>query len=473
MRYIDYLTAAHGLVDGRVSDLITIRDGRLWFRDLDLLALVQERGTPLEIAYLPIITERVQSMTGIFARARAKTGYRGEFVYAYASKANAAEEVVTTALKAGAHYEGSSAFDMDVVRLLWQASVLRDDGLVICNGFKIPAYARRILQLRGEGLRGIMPVLENIGELDAFRDAPAPTLIGIRQRIGAGVASLDDLERVDSRFGMSYADVLTTAEAVSARENLDLAMYHTMFGSQLEDESKFIASMRFAAECFARLKQRFPSLRYLNFGGGMPVAYRIGFRFDYEGFVERMLATVKEVCAGFGVEEPSIVGEFGRYTAADHGLHIFQVLIEKPTSRPGASWYIIDGSLMVALPDTWALGQDFIVLPLNGFERESHSAWLGGLTCDSDDEYQEDATAEGGFLTLPRFEPGEPLYIAFFGTGAYQEMLSGVRGAHHCLLPEAEELVIEDGEDGAPRVRSVPDQTSAEVLRVLGYGRHA
>jgi arginine decarboxylase len=240
--------------------------------------------------------------------------------------------------------------------------------------------------------------------------------------------------------------------------------------------------MRFAAECFARLKQRFPSLRYLNFGGGMPVAYRIGFRFDYEGFVERMLATVREVCAGFGVEEPSIVGEFGRYTAADHGLHIFQVIIEKPTSRPGASWYLIDGSLMVALPDTWALGQDFIVLPLNGYERESHSAWLGGLTCDSDDEYTSEVgsgksvvgshSGSEGFLTLPRFEQGEPLYIAFFGTGAYQEMLSGVRGAHHCLLPEAEELVIEDGEDGTRRIRSVPDQTSAEVLRVLGYGRH-
>ncbi len=470
MRYFDYLTSTHDLQDGHVTDYLQIRDGRLYFRELDLLDLVRGHGTPLEVAYLPLIHERVRAIIDAFARARTDTGYRGEFVYAYASKANTAEEVVRSALEAGAHYEASSAFDMDIVRLMWRAGRLPADRLVLCNGFKVPEYVEKIRRLRADGLTGIMPVLDRPDELPAFVNSPQPLLMGIRQRIDAGIASMTDLERVDSRFGMGFADAEALAARIDAAPNLDLALYHTMFGSQIEDESRFLASLRFAAECFARLKTRHPSLRYLDFGGGVPVAYRIGFRFDYAGFMRRMQEVVRDVCRGHGVEEPSIIGEFGRYTAAEHGFHIFEVIAEKPTSRPGASWYLVDGSLMVALPDIWALGQEFIILPVNGYDRECASAWLGGMTCDSDDEYRDRTNASGGFLTLPRFEPAEPLYLGFFATGAYQEMLSGVRGAHHCLMPEAKELVFERASDGALRPRAVPEQTSAEVLRVLGYG---
>lgn len=472
MRYVDHLRATHGLIDQQITDLLTLRDGQLWFRDLNLMQLIAEHGTPLEVSYLPVITDRVRTMIDLFERARQDTGYRGQFVYAYASKANVNEEVVTTALAAGAHYESSSAFDLDIVRLLRGRSLLRDDRLVICNGYKLAAYAAKILQLRAEGLTGIMPVLDNPGELPQFQRAEGPLLMGVRQRIESGVASIDDLDRVDSRFGMDFQRLSELCEQIDTSPNLELALYHTMFGSQLEDEVQFLASLRFAAECYARLKQRHPSLRYLDFGGGVPVAYRIGFHFDYAGFARRLLETIREVCTAHGVEEPAIIGEFGRYTAAEHGFHLFEIVVEKPTSRPGASWYLIDGSLMVALPDIWALGQEFIVLPINGYDRECHSVWFGGLTCDSDDEYRGPKDT-GDFFTMPRMLPGEPLYIGFFATGAYQEMLSGVRGAHHCLMPEAKELIIEHVGEAEHAVRSWPEQTSEEILDMLGYGRHS
>lgn len=470
MRYLDYLTAAHGLQDGQITDYLALRDGRLWFRELDLLALVREHGTPLEVAYLPLVAERVSGMIAHFERARAATGYRGGFVYAYASKANVAEEVVSAALAAGAHYECSSAFDVTIARLLWQSGRLPADRFVLCNGFKLPAYVHNILELRRAGFAGVLPVLDRPEELALLAGADRPLRVGIRQRIASGAASVADLERVESRFGVSFPTALALADALAAAPNLELVLYHTMLGSQLEDEAAFLAGLRLAAECYARLKRRHPSLRYLDFGGGMPVGYRIGFRFDYAAFVQRLLAEVKAVCARFGVEEPTIVGEFGRYTAAEHGFHLFAVLFAKPTAQPGAAWYLVDGSLMVALPDAWALGQEFIVLPLNGYDRECQRVWLGGLTCDSDDEYRARGVRDG-FLTLPRLDPAEPLYLGFFGTGAYQEMLSGVRGAHHCLIPEAKELLFERAPDGTLTCRAVPQQSAGEVLRVLGYDR--
>ena len=61
-----------------------------------------------------------------------------------------------------------------------------------------------------------------------------------------------------------------------------------------------------------------------------------------------------------------------------------------------------------------------------------------------------------------------PLLIAFFGTGAYQAMLAGEGGAHHCLAPEAAKLIVEE-QDGAFVTRVIGEQSWADVLGELGY----
>lgn len=476
MRYLDYLTTTHRLAGGRVTDDLEVRDGRLWYRGLDLQALVERYGSPLEVDYLPVIGERLTAMTAAFEQAHAATGYRGRFVYAYASKANVTHHVVSAVLAAGAHYECSSAFDIDVARLMWRSGELPGSRLVLCNGFKIPAYAAKIIALHedgfGAGNDGIMPVFDRPAELPLFSDVRRPLATGIRQRIDGSVTRVEDLDQVESRFGMSFGEAIELAGQIEATPNLELTLYHTMLGSQIEDEGQWVAGMRVAAQCWAELKQRHPTLRYLDFGGGAPATYRIGFQFDERRFARRITETVGAVCDEYGVDHPDLIGEFGRYAVADHGFHIFQVIAAKPAAAAGALWYLIDGSLMVSLPDIWALGQQFIILPLNGYDRPAQAVRLGGLTCDSDDEYR-DRDHSDGLITLPALNDREPLYLGFFGTGAYQEMLSGVRGAHHCLIPEATELVIERAAGGDLAFRTVARQTEADVLRALGYPARA
>jgi hypothetical protein len=62
----------------------------------------------------------------------------------------------------------------------------------------------------------------------------------------------------------------------------------------------------------------------------------------------------------------------------------------------------------------------------------------------------------------------EGLLIAFFGTGAYQAMLAGEGGAHHCLAPEAPKLIVED-QGGALVTRLIGEQSWDDVLGELGY----
>lgn len=471
--YLDYLHTRypHSALAGQLNDTLSVRGGRLYFRDLDLYALVKGYGSPLELVYTPLITERVTRMIAIFAEARAATNYAGDFIYANATKANVAEEVIRHALLGGAHYETSSAYDLDIARLLWRHGVLPPERLIINNGFKIPSYAARIKALRRDGYTNILPVFDGPEETDVFADFELPLLVGLRQRIDKGVTTRVQLDSVESRFGMGFTELLAEAERIAAMPNLSLRLYHTMLGSQLDNEDAFVTSLLFAVEGYCTLKAAHPSLEYFDFGGGVPVPYSLDFEFDYSHFARLLLNGVRAVCARRGVPEPTIVGEFGRYTTAEHGAHLFRVVEEKPTATGEARWYIVDSSLMVALPDSWGIGQKFIVLPLNGFDRPTRHAWLGGLTCDSDDVYREAGTP--GYLTLPETAAGQDLYLGFFGTGAYQEMLSGVRGVHHCLLPEAKELIIErDPQTGTLTRRIIHGQSSAAVLAALGYAHY-
>jgi arginine decarboxylase len=63
----------------------------------------------------------------------------------------------------------------------------------------------------------------------------------------------------------------------------------------------------------------------------------------------------------------------------------------------------------------------------------------------------------------------DDLYIGFFSIGAYQEMLGGVRGSKHCVLPEANELIVDRDGAGRYTFQVISGQSSDDVLRNLGY----
>lgn len=204
-----------------------------------------------------------------------------------------------------------------------------------------------------------------------------------------------------------------------------------------------------------------------NFGGGMPTAaYSLDFQFDYEGFFARLFATIR-ICAACGVPAPEVVGEFGRYTVASHSLYLFEVGAVKDGRTTDEPWYLIDGSLMVSAPDTLIVDdQQFIILPLNGWDDPVQSVVIGGRrTCNSDDMYPQPG---GEPLMLPRTTGG--LVVGVFGVGAYQAMLGGRGGAHHCLNPEMRRLIIEDGPQGLT-VREIAPQSLSQIMVALGYGQ--
>jgi arginine decarboxylase len=205
----------------------------------------------------------------------------------------------------------------------------------------------------------------------------------------------------------------------------------------------------------------------LNIGGGFPIKKSLAFDYDYEYMVQEIMIQVKNVCKEFGIPEPNIYTEFGSFTVGESGGAIFKVLDQKQ-QNDREKWNMIDSSFMTNLPDTWAINQRFIMLPLNRWSDVYERVLLGGLTCDSDDYYNSEQHSNA--IYLPKFDPEKPLYLGFFNTGAYQENIGGFGGLKHCLIPEPQHILIKRNEEGKMVTEVfVKEQSADQYLKLLGY----
>ena len=93
---------------------------------------------------------------------------------------------------------------------------------------------------------------------------------------------------------------------------------------------------------------------------------------------------------------------------------------------------------------------------------------LGGITCDSHDYY--DCEEHINEVFLPKLGNGEPLYVGFFHTGAYQDQISGYGGIKHCLIPSPKHIIV--GYDKNGKLTDwvyAKEQTAQSMLKILGY----
>ena len=129
-----------------------LREDRLFFHGIDLMRLINEYGTPLKFNYLPQISNNIQRAKGWFREAINNLGYSGNYYYSYCTKSSHFSFVLDEVLKNDVHIETSSAFDIDIVKNLYNSGKLEKGKYVICNGYKPEAYLKNVVQLIEEGL---------------------------------------------------------------------------------------------------------------------------------------------------------------------------------------------------------------------------------------------------------------------------------------------------------------------------------
>ncbi|TAN33084.1 hypothetical protein EPN28_03745 [Patescibacteria group bacterium] len=417
----------------------------------DLMNIVKKYGTPLEIVFPFILEERVDELIDLFNSYVKIYRYPAKFFYHYPMKVNQNKEFILPLVTEGANLETGSANELKLVKKMWSTGSLNNKIKVICNGPKTKEYLDLIGELKTKNL-DIIPIIEDLNELAYLKSYRGN--VGIRLSVDVKVSSHWN-HKVD-RYGLTEKEISRLGKI----KNLKILHYH--IGSQIELLKDILRPVRKAMEVYLKLKQINPSLDTLDIGGGMPIPYDRKFRYSIDSLIENLIKFLKEFCEKNQIAPPNIVCEWGRYVVSPAQVTIYKVLCEKDIQQgKNRKWYVVDGSFMNDLLDTWALHQKWHVVPVNYLNSKNKTqSWLAGMTCDADDKY----TGQGSYISLPRLddlEKDDSLYLAIFDTGAYQDALA----SHHCLLSSPVKLLAQNGEIKIIRRRETLD----DVAKTFGW----
>jgi len=449
------------------SQDFTVQDNELRFHDIPLMDIIQKHGTPLRLTYLPKISSQIQRAKKWFADGIQKTDYQGTYTYCYCTKSSHFSFVLEEALKNDIQIETSSGFDINIVRALYNKGKINKQTYIIANGFKRERYKRHLTELINEGFVNCMPILDNLEEIEYYH-------ANVREKCNLGMRLASDEEPrfqfYTSRLGVRYADAIPLYEQkIKEDPRFELTMLHYFINTGIKDTSYYWSELSRFVHKYCELRKVCPTLTTIDIGGGLPIQTSIQPEYDYAYMIEEILRTIKRICAEEGVPEPNIFTEFGIFTVGESGVTLYSILDEK-LQNDKELWYMIDGSFITNLPDTWALNQRFIMLAVNKWNKSYKKIQLGGLTCDSQDYYNAEKHIYQVFLPERKTGDAEKLYVGFFHTGAYQESLSGYGGIKHCLIPAPKHVILDRDQDGTLTDWVFADEQDSEsMMRILGY----
>lgn len=444
-------------------------DGYLQYNGVDIKALIDKYGTPLKLSYLPKIGMQINKAKTMFANAMKKHKYEGKYHYCYCTKSSHFSFVVEEALKHEIHLETSYAYDIEIIKKLHEKRKINKDIFIICNGYKQKPYISRIANLINTGFKHVIPVLDNKDELFQLKKSiKKPFKLGIR----VAAEEEPNFPFYTSRLGFRSRDILEFyVDHIEGNEDkFQLKMLHIFLNKGIKDDIYYWSELNKIINLYCQLKKICPELDSINIGGGFPIKHSLGFEYDYQFMINEIVGNIKKACRKNKVPMPNIFTEFGSYTVGESMAHIYSVIGEKK-QNDRECWYMIDSSFITTLPDTWGIGEKFLMLPINKWENEYQRVVLGGITCDSHDYYDSEEHVNEVFLPkLTNGNSSEPLYVGFFHTGAYQDQISGYGGIKHCLIPSPKHIIIDYDKNGK-LVDWVyaKEQTAQSMLKILGY----
>jgi arginine decarboxylase len=319
---------------------------------IDILAVVEEArnrglGFPLVIRFQDLLRHRVESVNRAFQAAISEFQYRGVYRGVFPIKVNQLREVIEEIVDAGQqfHFGLEAGSKPELVAAL--AMHKDPESLIICNGYKDPAYIRIALMGRKLGKKVVI-VVEKLEELDqtirAANEVGVEPYIGIRVRLynkGAGKWAPSGGE--NAKFGLDTTGLVTASEMLKkAKLAHCLKLVHFHVGSQVPDISTIKKAVREAARYYAKLAKLGHDLGYIDVGGGLGVDYD-GSNSDFDSsanyslqeYANDVVWNIADVCDSESVPHPAIVSEGGRAIVAHHSVLVMEAFsaIEKTAPK--------------------------------------------------------------------------------------------------------------------------------------------
>src|SRR5437016_11040183 len=319
---------------------------------IDLLEVVNEArarnlGFPLLIRFQDLLRHRVESINRAFQNAITEFDYRGQYRGVFPIKVNQLREVIEEIVDAGQqfHFGLEAGSKPELVAAL--AMHKDPESLIICNGYKDPAFIRIALLGRKLG-KSVIIVIEKLEELEqtirTSNEVGVEPDLGIRVRLhskGSGKWSPSGGE--NAKFGLDTTNLVAASQMLKESGFAHCRkLIHFHVGSQVPDISTIKRAVREPPRYYAKLSKLGHELGYLDVCGGLGVDYDgSGSDFDssanysLQEYANDVVWNIMDVCDSEGVPHPAIVNEGGRAVVAHHSVLVVEAFssIEKTAPK--------------------------------------------------------------------------------------------------------------------------------------------
>ena len=430
-----------------------IKNNQLYYNGVSLLSLAKEYKTPLKVTFLDVIKKRVSTLKDSFDKTIKECNYHGKFIYLNANKANYGLEEVETSFISGDGLETSSYYDLKFTYELFKKHNDMHDKLIVCNGYKLDDYIKEIIDIHNDGYN-IINIIDSLEEYEALKQSKLKLNVGLRIHLESQYC--EEGEREDDRFGITDKEFAYILDDMKNTNLIFSTIHFHQRGFDYEEDKFTINFKKVFANYLVKAKRLYPSVVNFDMGGGTPLP--IDNNFDYDKWAKYVIGILKEQCEKYKIDDVNLISENGKYSQKDATLNIYKVVGRKETGE--YPWCILDGSILIAIPEHYALGEPIEIEVVNDLDKEMVQSRLAGITCDCDDVWFH---KDLGYFNVPK---SEEVYIVLLGTGSYQNSMNGKGGIHHCLLPEEKDIVISS--DNTIKVRKNL-QSIDEILSIMQF----
>lgn len=256
------------------------------------------------------------------------------------------------------------------------------------------AIGQRILAINCESIEE----LERVEELAAEAGRTTDVALRINPDIDPKTNHCIDTGQADSKFGISYEEVLGHADRIRRMEHLNIVGLHLHIGSQIRELHVFEHMCEKVNAIVGNLAALGFDLRFVDVGGGLGINYDVPENEPIPNFAS-LFAIVRN---HLHVGDREVHFEFGRSIVGECGELITSVLFNKTTAT-GRRLAIVDAS-MTELIRPALYGSYHNIENITSEEPTSEKYTIVGTACESTDVFDENVslrkTRRGDLLTI-------------------------------------------------------------------------
>ena len=213
-----------------------------------------------------------------------------------------------------------------------------------------------------------------------------------------------DTGQADSKFGISYEEILSEVESIRALKNIEVIGMHIHIGSQIRELHVFENMCNKVNVIVDNLTKLGFEIEFVDVGGGLGVNYDMPENEPIPNFAS-VFAIIKQ---HLKVGNRQVHFEFGRSIVAQCGELITKVLYNKTTAT-GRRLVIVDGSMTELIrPALYGSYHNIENITSEAEQRLKYT--IVGTACESTDIFDEN-------ISLPLTKRGDLLTIK--SAGAY------------------------------------------------------